>query len=98
MLDLGDPCIQAALGTSDAELTGPWLRAQARRKAGNGPLPATQALGQAALATGAVLAMRYPSAKHPRECNVVVFTDRLAALNGRITLVDESGTLAQSLP
>lgn len=58
VLDLCDKKIQSALGTSDTELTAPWVRAQSRHQAGRGPLPPTQQLGEAAFATGTVLALR----------------------------------------
>lgn len=98
VLDLCDSYVQAALGTSHAELTQPWLRAQARHRAGIGPLPPTQALGRAAFAAGSILALRYPSRKHPGQKNLVVFTERLATLNGSITVVDARGILRHSLP
>lgn len=98
VLDLCDEGIQRALDTSDAELTAPWLRAQSRHRAGRGPLPVTQQLGQTAFATGLILALRYPSRKHPQAKNVVVFTDHLAAMDGSVALRDRSGTLLQSLP
>lgn len=61
-------------------------------------MPPTQALGQAACETKTVLALRYPSYRHEGMQNLVVFTDRLAALGGRVTLIDASGTYAQTLP
>ena len=98
VLDLCDHNIQAALGTPDAELTAPWLRAQERHRAGRGPLPPTQELGEAACATGFVLALRYPSYRHRGVRNLVVFTDHLAALGGEVVMIDRSGTHGQSLP
>jgi RES domain-containing protein len=98
VLDLCDGKIRAALGTSGAELTAPWVRAQARHKAGRGPLPTTQQLGEAAFAASVILGLRYPSRKHPGARNLVAFTDRLAALKGSVVLRDTSGTLKQSLP
>lgn len=98
VLDLCEPRIQQALGTSSAELTAPWLRAQERHRMGRGPLPPTQELGDAACATGTVLALRYPSCRRAGAGNLVVFTNHLTALGGRIVLVDSSGTHLQSLP
>lgn len=98
VLDLCDPDIQAALGTSETELTRPWLRMQSRHIAGKGPLPPTQVLGKAAFDARSFLALRFPSYKHEGQQNLVVFTDLLAALNGRITVVDTKGVLKQSLP
>jgi RES domain-containing protein len=98
VVNLCDPAVQAALRTSVAELTAPWLRAQERHRSGRGPLPPTQALGREASASGLVLALRYPSHRSPGAENLVVFTDHLAALGGRIALHDQTGTLLQALP
>lgn len=98
VVDLCDAAVQRALGTTEAELTAPWLRAQERHRLGIGPLPATQAVGAAAFADGGILALRYPSYRRPTAQNLVVFTDRLAELAGQVVLVDGSGTYAQSLP
>lgn len=98
VLDLCAEEVQRALGTSPAELKAPWLRAQERHRAGRGNLPPTQALGEAASGTGTILALRYPSYRHRGMQNLVVFTDRLAALGGRVVLIDNSGTFAQTLP
>lgn len=98
VVDLCNPDVQRALGTSDAELKAPWLRAQERHRLGRGDLPATQALGEAAAGAGTILALRYPSYRHPGIQNLVVFTDHLAALGGRVVLIDESGGYAQTLP
>ena len=53
---------------------------------------------ETAFVTHMILGLRYPSRNHPGARNVVVFTDRLAALNGSVVLRDTSGTLQQSLP
>jgi RES domain-containing protein len=98
VLDLCERGMQTALGTSEAELTAPWLRAQERHRAGRGPLPATQELGEAASATGAILALRYPSYRRKGARNLVVFTDHLAALGGQVVMIDRSGAHRQSLP
>ena len=98
VLDICDPEVQKALGTSDAELKAPWLRAQERHKAGMGPLPPTQELGEAACAARVILALRYPSYRHMGVRNLVVFTDHLAALGGQIVMIDRSGVHGQSLP
>jgi RES domain-containing protein len=98
VVDLCDGEVQRALETSSAELQRPWLRAQERHRMGRGERPPTQALGQAACETGTILALRYPSYRHEGMQNLVVFTDRLAALGGCVTLMDASGTYAQTLP
>ncbi len=97
VVDLCDPEVQRALETSDAELTAPWLRAQERHRLARGPLPATQALGRAACESGEILALRYPSFRCEGARNLVVFTDHLAALGGRVELHDPTGTSAQTL-
>ena len=79
ILDLTDSQVQARLGTSFSELTGPWRVPQARYLRGADPLPPTQLLGQVAYETGSILGMTYDSAKSPEEgFNVVVFADRLS--------------------
>ncbi|HEU0013853.1 MAG TPA: RES domain-containing protein [Longimicrobium sp.] len=98
VVDLCDAEVQRALRTSYAELTAPWLRAQERHRLGRGDLPPTQALGEAACAAGSILALRYPSYRRPGVKNLVVFTGHLAALNGRVDLVDESGGFLDRLP
>jgi RES domain-containing protein len=98
VLDLCDDAVQAMLETSEAELTAPWLRAQERQRNAGAPLPPTQALGDAACRSDAVLAFRYPSYRRAGAENLVVFTDHLAALGGRIALHDRTGTLMQALP
>ena len=97
-VDLCDDQIVKALGTSESELKAPWLRAQERHKAGRGPLPATQELGDAAFRTGSILALRYPSYRHAGARNLVIFTDHLARLGGEVVLIDSSGTHVQTLP
>jgi RES domain-containing protein len=98
VVDLCDRNVQRALSTRAEELVGPWVRAQDRHLNGRGPLPATQALGQAAFECGTILALQYPSYRRPGARNLVVFTDHLASLGGRISVHDVTGTLLQSLP
>ena len=97
VVDLCDPAVQRALETSDAELRAPWLRAQERHRSAGGPLPPTQALGCAADESGTILALRYPSYRREGARNLVVFTDHLPALGGRVELHDPTRTLAQTL-
>jgi RES domain-containing protein len=97
-VDLCDDQIMKTLGTSGSELKAPWLRAQERHKAGRGPLPPTQELGDAAFQTGTILALHCPSYRHEGARNLVVFTDLLAPLGGEVVLIDSSGTHVQSLP
>jgi RES domain-containing protein len=88
VLDLADPKVQTLLGSSPAELTGPWLGLDR---------PPTQRLGQAAFDSGRVAALRYGSIKHPDGYNLVVFTDRLASIASDYLEVSEPG-MAQRLP
>lgn len=98
VVDLCDPAVQKALGTTPAELVAPWLRAQARFGRGAGPLPPTQALGAAAAEDGSILGLCYPSARLAGALNLVVFTGHLARLGGTLSTVDSSGRLLQRLP
>lgn len=98
VVDLCDASVQRALGTSDAELKAPWLRAQERHRSRGAPLPPTQALGRAARGGGGVLALRYPSYRREGAANLVVFTDHLASFGGSVSLHDRTGTLIQTLP
>lgn len=79
VVDLCNPSVQAALGTSSQELTGDWTLPQADFLAGTGPLPPTQILGQTAFDSKVIVGLSYPSAKNPGGVNVVVFKDRLVA-------------------
>lgn len=98
VVDLCNPRVRESLATSESELTAPWLRAQERHLQGRGPLPPTQALGEAAAATGTIVALRYPSRRRRGARNLVVFTEQLENLGGRVRLLDSTGTLLQSLP
>ena len=76
ILDMTTRANQKRFGTENQELTGSWLL---------DPDPATQRLGHAAYECGAVIAIRYPSAKWKGrriQPNLVVFRDRLAAAAG----------------
>lgn len=93
VLDLTDPATQAALGTTTAELVAPWRLAAAGRG-----LPPTQLLGQAACDSGAVLALKAPSAKRPGGSSLVVFHDRLMARRDCSLEVRDQGRLRQRIP
>ena len=93
VLDLTDPATQAALGTTTAELVAPWRLAAAGRA-----LPPTQLLGQAACDSGAVLALKAPSAKRPGGSSLVVFHDRLMARRDCCLEVRDQGRLRQRIP
>jgi hypothetical protein len=99
VLDLTDGATQQALGTTYQELTGPWRLQQSIHLAGSGPRPATQALGEAVYQSGRVVALRYPSAKHPRGVGLVVFTARLRVNRDALRVFNHTGgRLQQSLP
>lgn len=99
VLDLTDVATQQSLGTTHQELTGPWRLQQSIHLSRSGPQPATQALGDAAYQSGRVVALRYPSAKHPGGVGLVVFTARLRASRDALRVFDHGGgRLQQSLP
>jgi RES domain-containing protein len=90
ILDLTDPAILAALGTSVQEMTGTWAAL---------PHPPTQLLGQSAYDSNRIIGIKYNSAKHPGGLNLVVFPDRLSIADGNyLEVVDPDGNLAQRLP
>jgi RES domain-containing protein len=67
-LDLIDPAVRAALGTTRSELLLPWKTA--RR-------PETQRLGQRVWRSRRYQAIRYPSARHPGGVCWAVFVSRV---------------------
>ena len=73
VLDLTAPATLAALGTTEQEVTGPWVM---------DPHPPTQRLARAAYDSGRIAGIKYRSAKHPDGLNLVVFPDRLAGAVG----------------
>ena len=91
VLDLTDPDVQSALATDRAELTAPWLLAQAAP--GGAP---TQRLGLAAHASG-LEALRAPSAKDPGAANLVIFPDGLLSTSA-LRVFDDSGFIDARLP
>jgi RES domain len=99
ILDLMDIPTQTALGTTYQELTGLWLIQQAAYRAGQGPMPPTQVLGEEAFGVGGIVGMRHPSSKSPQGVGVVVFTARLVAGQQRLRVFNQpAGKLQQSLP
>lgn len=90
LLDLTAPATLAALGTSTAEVTGPWVLA---RK------PPTQLLGRLAHESRRITGIRYASTKHSGGTNLAVFPDRLSVEHGtHLEVYDPYGHLAQRLP
>jgi RES domain-containing protein len=99
VLDLTDPAIQQAIGTTPQQLTGAWVVQQSRHLAGAGPMPPTQVLGREAFRTGRILGLRYPSSKNPSGIGIVVFTSRLRKSAHRLEVFNQpAGALQQSLP
>ena len=89
LLDLTDLATLAALGTSEQEMTGPWVKA---------PDPRTQALGRAAYRSGRIAGIKYRSAKHTGGLNLVVFPDRISISAGNyLEVYDPHGNLAQRI-
>jgi len=99
VVDLRDEDVQNDLGTTEQELAGPWVRAQARHVKGKGPLPVTQVLGQAAYDTALIAGLVYASARADGGTNLVVFPDRLSLNSAnRIEVHSSKNLLSQRLP
>ena len=99
ILDLTDPAIQQAIGTTPQQLTGPWVVQQSQYLSGKGPMPPTQMLGQEAFRTGQILGLRYTSSKNPNGVALAVFTRRLKPATDRLEVFNQpTGTLQQKLP
>lgn len=99
VLDLTDPSIQKAIGTTHQQLTGSWVVQQAHFLAGTAPMPPTQVLGQEAFRTGRIIGLRYPSSKNPTGIGIVVFTARLRKAAHRLEVFNQPrGALQQSMP
>jgi RES domain-containing protein len=99
ILDLTDPAIQHAIGTTPQQLTGAWVVQQSQYLAGRGPMPGTQVLGQEAFRTGQILGLRYASSKNPTGVALAVFTARLKPAADRLEVFNQpGGTLQQKLP
>lgn len=89
LLDLTDAATLAALGTTEQEMTGAWV------KAAN---PPTQVLAQAAYDSGRIAGIKYRSAKHTGGLNLVVFPDKISVSAGNyLEVYDPHGNLAQRI-
>jgi RES domain-containing protein len=89
LLDLTDPAILSALGTTEQEMTGTWVEAAN---------PPTQVLAQAAFDSGRIAGIKYASAKRPGGLNLVVFTDKILVCAGNyLEVYDPHGTVAQRI-
>jgi RES domain-containing protein len=92
VLDLTEPSVRAAVGTTHQELTGQWRVTQ-----DGGAEAPTQTLGRVCYESGGIDGIRYPSAKNPPDGKcVAVFPDRLAR-PAYLEVFDPFGNLAQRL-
>jgi RES domain-containing protein len=90
VLDLTDPAVLAALGTTEQEMTGIWAET---------PNPPTQRLGTAAFGSQRISGIKYASAKNPGGLNLVVFPDRLSPDSPDfLEVFDPHGDLRQRIP
>jgi RES domain-containing protein len=87
VLNLGDPDVQAALGTNLEELRAEWVLKQQQRQR----IP-TQDLGEAVYESGNIEALWVPSARLWGAFNLVVFPDRLR-VGSSLSLYDPEGLL-----
>ncbi|BDI33861.1 hypothetical protein CCAX7_59120 [Capsulimonas corticalis] len=92
VLDISDPTVQSALGTSTSELTGHWRQAQKR-----GHVAATQILGQAVYDSGVFQAIWYESARVPGSFCLAVLIDRLVA-PAYLEVHDPNNNINERLP
>ncbi len=92
VLDIADPAIQAALGTTVAELTGPWRKQMIKKL-----FCPTHVLANAVYANGNIQAMRYPSARGTEFSNLIMWDERIG-LPSFIQVRDTSGTLSARIP
>jgi RES domain-containing protein len=89
VLDLTDPAILAALGTTEHEMTGSWVRI---------PHPPTQTLAREAYDTGRIVGIKYRSAKHASGLNLVVFPGRIPlSPKNYLEVYDPQGKLSQRI-
>lgn len=92
VLDITDSAIQAALGTTTTELTGPW-----RKQMIKGLFCPTHVLADAVYAGGVVQAMRYPSARSSGHANLIIWDARVC-LPSTVTVYDPIGKLSARIP
>lgn len=92
VLNIADPAIQTALGTTLSELTGPWRKQMIKKL-----FCPTHVLATAVYAHGSIQGLRYPSARGPEYCNLILWEDRLV-LPSYIQVKDSTGTLAARIP
>lgn len=92
VLDLTDLTIQDALGTTTAELTGPWRKQMIRKL-----FCPTQVLATAVYNHGVIQALRYPSARGNEFSNLIIWEERLL-LPSFVQVRDTTGTLSARIP
>lgn len=92
VLDIANPAIQAALGTTVGELTGPWRKQMIKKI-----FCPTHVLANAVYANGNIQAMRYPSARGTEFSNLLMWDERIA-LPSFIQVRDTTGTLSARIP
>lgn len=92
VLDLTDLTIQQAMGTTTAELTGPWSKQMIK-----GLVCPTQILATAVYASARFQAMRYTSARSLEHANLIIWEERLQ-LPSFVEVQDKSGTLSARIP
>jgi RES domain-containing protein len=92
VLDLTEPSVQAAIGTTYQELTGQWRATQS----GGAEAP-TQTLGRVCYESGRIDGLRYFSSKNPPDGKcLAVFPERLGG-PAYLEVFDPFGNLAQRL-
>lgn len=92
VLDLADPAIQADLGTTTAELTGPWRKQMIKKL-----FCPTQVLATAVYNHGTIQALRYPSARGHEFSNLIIWEERLL-LPSFVQVKDTTGALSARIP
>jgi RES domain-containing protein len=90
VLDLTNPRILKALGTTEQEMTGHWYLSQN---------PPTQLLAKTVFGMGTISGIRYASARNPGGVNLVVFPERLSrGSTDYLQVYDPFGDWNQRIP
>lgn len=92
VLDIATPDVQAALGTTIDELTGPWRKQMIKKL----HCP-THILAEAVYANGKIQAVRYPSARGSDFANLIIWEERVH-LPSFVSVKDSTGTLSARIP
>lgn len=92
VLDIADAAIQTELGTTVAELTGPWRKQMIKHQ-----FCPTHVLANAVYANGNIQGMRYPSARGIEYSNLIMWDERIT-LPWFIQVRDTSHTLSARIP